>query len=982
MYLKQIKAQGFKSFADKITIDLDDGITGVVGPNGSGKSNVVDAVRWVLGEQSVKSLRGEGTMTDVIFAGSKSRKPQNVASVTLTFDNMDHYLPIDFNEVALKRRVYKDGSNEYFINGEKCRLKDIVTLLLDSGMAKESFNIISQGKIDEILLSKPTERRTIFEEAAGVLKYKKRKGEALQKLDRTHENMNRVSDIIRELDERIEPLKEQKEKALYYNKVYDELKEIDLSLLVFDIQTLHNTFEEDKKRMNVLKEELLSLDSNNNKGEAVLMDYKNKIAHLEEKIGKLQKDLLQSTTVTEKLKGQKQIILERKKYEVEDHKLHEALIELKERSLSLEADLHQVELSLHRLEEESLLKQKQVNLLEMEQQKVREKRNHEEKNLTKLVCLRDTVQRKIENLKESIDTFSTLPHAVKAVLGNVKLSGIHNTLGNVIEVAEEYSVAMNVALGYATTYVIVENETVAKEAISYLKKEKLGRVTFFPMNLIQGRKLNSHIIESLKDMDGYIGIASDLVKTQTIYQNICENQLGNVIVVDTIDHANSIAKKTDYKYRIVTIEGELLHAGGSITGGRQKIRNIMQDKYDLENALKEEKMTIHHISTVENTLNELDHEAKKIADKLYLANKSLIQSIEQRKNKTSRQMVLTEELEKIQNEMKGAHHLLERSLDEEEEKIMNAYYKKVKEKDIIQNNLRIYTEKKEALSDALEEYELSLRKENSLYHTKSKELARLEVEIGKADVKLDTLLSYLSDTYGMTYEKASLTYHLKMDALKARNRLAILKKECKDIGPVNIDAIEEYDKLAERYEFLLSQREDLIGAENTLLSIVEEMDTIMIKEFKASFEIISKNFEETFTELFHGGYAHLKLTDADNLLETGIEIEASPPGKSLKSISLLSGGEKTFTAISLLFAILKSRPVPFCILDEVEAALDEANVDSFGQYLRSLKEKTQFILITHKKKTMEYADVLYGITMRESGVSKLVSVRLEDVNER
>lgn len=981
MYLKQIKAHGFKSFADKITIDLGKGITGIVGPNGSGKSNVVDAVRWVLGEQSVKSLRGEGAMTDVIFGGSKSRKPLGVASVTLVFDNTDAYLPISFNEVAIKRRVYKDGSNEYFINNEKCRLKDVITLLLDSGMAKESFNIISQGKIDEILLSKPTDRRIIFEEAAGVLKYKKRKEEALHKLDRTHDNMSRVSDIIRELEERVEPLKEQKEKALYYNKVYDELKEVDLSLLVYDIQNIHEKYEQNKKKIDSIKEDILSLNANNSKGEATISSYKNKIGNLEEKISLLQKELLKSTALVAELDGKKGMLLERKKYEVEDHKLHDVLVELKEKNLRLHNQVENVKGLIVSLEteKEAIFTKKQ------EAEKIlstyKESRVEEERTLSKLIRLKENTVSKKEALKESMELRSSLPYAVKAVLENVKLTGIHNVIGSLIEVKEEYATAISTSLGFAATNIVTENERAAKEAIEYLKENKLGRATFFPLSIIESRKISDTVLKTLQNLSGFVGLASDLVETEPKYKNIIENQLGSVLVMDTMENALDASKRLNHRYKMVTLDGELFHIGGSLTGGKQKTRNMIQDKYDLENYIKEEKQIISHIETVENKINEWDAKMKEASDKVYLIHREEMRLIEQIELKNHSLRILEEELGKVESESAGASHLLKNTLDEEENRIMEAYYEEVHHKDILEKDLEKRKVEKEELQDALEEYELYLRKENSVVSGKNKELSFLEVEVGKADVKLDTLLSYLTENYGMTYENASLMYHLKMDAESARNRISILKKEIKEMGPINVEAIAEYDKISARYEFLIGQREDLVGAENTLLSIIEEMDTIMIKEFKESFENIASHFETTFKELFGGGYAHLTLTDPNNLLETGIEIEASPPGKSLKSISLLSGGEKTFTAISLLFAILKSRPVPFCILDEVEAALDEANVDSFGKYLLHLKEKTQFILITHKKKTMEFADVLYGITMKESGVSKLVSVRLEEIKE-
>ena len=979
MYLKEIRAHGFKSFADTVTIEFDKGLMGIVGPNGSGKSNVVDAVRWVLGEQSVKSLRGDGNMTDVIFSGSKSRKPQNVASVSLVFDNTDNYLPLAFNEVAIKRRVYKDGSNEYFINNEKCRLKDISDLLMDSGMAKESFNIISQGKIDEILLSKPSDRRTIFEEAAGVLKYKKRKGDALHKLERTHDNMNRVEDIIRELEERIEPLKKQKEKALYYQKTYEELKDIDLSLLTHDIALLHQTFEINKKRREVLNTEILSLHSHNSKGEAEVASYKNKIANLEETLSKKQKELLEMTSLTEQFNSRKQIILERKKYEVEDTKLHSALVSLKEEELKIKNQLNAHSLTINSLQEENKKNQVKVNALEKVWQEEKNKKQQEEQTLFKLLRSKENITTKIEALKESIETGSSLPYAVKSILENPKLIGIHNIIGNLIEVEEKYTTAIATSLGMASTNIVVDHEKAAKDAIAYLKENRLGRATFFPLDVIEERHLLPPILNSIKEAYGFIGIASDLVKYEPKYHAIITNQLGTVVVARDMDSALAISKICHHKVKIVTLDGELLHIGGSITGGKQKTRNMLSDKYDLENYLKEKETTLQHIQNTENNMNERDAALKTIEDKIYLANKEYIKTKESLENREATISLLEKELAKITNEIKGTGHILDKTLDQEEQEVLDGYYEAEQKKNTLENTCQNLTREKKNLEEELEEYEFTIKKENSLYSQKSKELNALEIEVNRADVKLDNLLSYLTETYNMTYENAALKYKLTIPDKEARERLQLLKREIKEIGSVNLDAIEEYEQIRERYEFLISQREDLLEAENTLLEIISEMDSIMAHDFEETFHLIAKNFTETFTELFHGGTAKLELTEPDNMLETGIEIIASPPGKSLKSISLLSGGEKTFTAISLLFAILKSRPVPFCILDEVEAALDEANVDSFGQYLTGLKEKTQFILITHKKKTMEYADILYGITMQESGISKLVSVKLEEL---
>lgn len=980
MYLKNIKAHGFKSFADHVDIELNNGITGVVGPNGSGKSNVVDAIRWVLGEQSVKSLRGDGNMADVIFSGSKSRNGMNVASVTLVFDNKDHYLPVHYDEVSIKRRVYRDGTNEYSLNGEKCRLKDITEILMDSGVAKESFNIISQGKIEEIISSKPTDRRIIFEEAAGVLKYKRRKEEALRKLDRTHDNMNRVNDIMKELEVQVTPLKEQKEQAEKYLETKNELEQIEIALIASDIEKVNEEYQNKKDRIENLNTELLNANFEKTSGDAKIEEYKVKVAHLETEIAELQASLLEYTKLVEQLNSRKTVLLERKKYEVEDGKLHQEMITLKEEELKLK---NQIELlnQENKSLKETLQKEKvKVENYGKDLEKQKKSKRELEENLTKQVRSEQSLSLKIEQLQDSIEHNGTLPYAVKSVLDHPKLRGIHNVIGNVIEVEEQYTKAIMTSLGYATSYIIVDDEQSAKEAINYLKQNKAGRATFFPLNIIKPKYVDYETIKQISELEVSIDIAANLVKYDKKYDGIIKNQLGNVIVADTIDNANKIARKINYRYRIVTLDGELLHVGGSLTGGEaSKNRNMLTEKQELETKLKEHEQAIKTIKELENQINEIDSLTKGIEDSEYLASKSFIETEEILKNKQILISEREEELNHLSEEITSMNHLMNQTLDEEEQEILNEFYKKEQQKKSIELELSNKTKEKLELSEELQEIEFEQRRENSALNLKNKELRDLEIEVNRMDVKLDHYLSTLSETYNMTFEKARADYALGMEEEIARTKVMNLKRDIKELGMVNLGAIEEYARVSERYEFLIHQSEDLMGAENTLLEIISEMDSVMEREFMDTFKVISAHFEETFKELFHGGTAALKLTDSSNILETGIEIVASPPGKKLTSISLLSGGEKTFTAISLLFAILKSRPVPFCVLDEVEAALDEVNVDSFGKYLLKLKEKTQFILITHKKKTMEYADVLYGITMQESGVSKLVSVKLEEL---
>ena len=979
MYLKKIIAQGFKSFADKITIDLTNEITGIVGPNGSGKSNVVDAIRWVLGEQSVKSLRGEGTMTDVIFQGSKSRTASNVASVTLIFDNSDHYINLNFSEISIKRRVYRDGTNEYYLNNTQCRLKDITNILLDSGMAKESFNIISQGQIEQIISSKPSERRIMIEEAASVLKYKHRKEEALKKLEKTNNNISRVNDIISELDNQIEPLKIEKEKALQHIELKEELENIEIALIAADITRLNYEYQDKKSKIETINKEMLTITTTNANNEAKLEEYKVKQTEIENKIKENQEKLLELTEQAEKLNSQKKIILERKKYEVDNTKLHENIVNLKEKELKQENEINIINIELETIEKQQKdIKQKQKEKQE-EIKKEQKTKTELENKLTTLVRKNINLKQKIKIEKENIENNNSLPSSVRNILNNPKLKGIHNIIGSLIEVEEQYSKAITTILGQNANNIVVDNETSAKEAIKYLKENNLGRATFFPLSVIKEKSINQTDLSILKE-EGCIDIASNLVKYDNKYKNIIQNQLGNILVVDNIDNANKISKKINYKYRIITLDGEVIHVGGSITGGNiTKITNIISLKYELENDIKEQTKQEKEISTLENKINEIDNVLKSKEDELYIINKEKINTTEIQNLKQKQKQTLEEELEETKKDLIGTNNIIEGKLTSEEEEILKTYYEAVKQKDTLSNQLIEQENKKNDIIEEREQFEYKVRKENSSYNTKNKELKELEIETNRLDVKLDTLLNNLNENYNMTYEHATSLYKLELDDELARNKVNTLKRKLKEIGEVNLNAPTQYDQISERYEFLISQREDLVSAENTLLDIIKEMDVVMIKEFEKSFKIINKNFEETFKELFKGGSASLKLTDPENILETGIEIVASPPGKKLKNISLLSGGEKTFTAISLLFAILKSRPVPFCVLDEVEAALDEVNVDSFGNYIKRLQEKTQFILITHKKKTMEYASTLYGITMQESGVSKLVSVRLEEI---
>lgn len=977
MYLKEIKISGFKSFADKTNITLDDNITCIVGPNGSGKSNIIDAVKWVLGEQSIKSLRGSNNMSDVIFAGSKSRSPLNLASVSLVFDNSDSYLKVPYTEISVTRKVFRSGENEYYLNNEKCRLKDIYDLFLDSGMGKYAFNIISQGEVSKIISDSPYERRTIFEEAAGVLKYKRRKEEALKKLEKTNENLTRVKDIIKELEEQIEPLKIQSEQASKYLKIKENLEQIEIALIANDLEKLNVLYHEQTKQIEDLTNEIIEKTTNITNDDIELEKKKQELEKITTNLTSLQQNLLILTKEEEKLNGEKNIIKERSKYDAEDVKVHENITNLKEQKLSLNNKLLSIKTDLTILDNKIKEVLKDNSNKNNEYVSLNNTKGDIKNKISALENSKLQKEYKIKYLNDYIEN-SSFPVSIKRLLSNPKLIGIHNTISKLINIDEKYLLALDVSLGGAKDYLVVDNPNVAKTCINYLKENNLGRVTFFPLDVIKPRYIEDNILNVVNDMDGFIDILANLVSYDSNYKNIIFNQLGNVLVVDNIDNANKISKKINNKYKIVTLDGEIINVGGSITGGTVKKKSIISEKYELENLLTKKDMEEKEILSLKQKQEEIDKNTKKFENILYEIGKNKILLTEEYNAKNENYKLLKNQLDRITLELNNLEDLEDNSINEEEEKILKKYYEVLKEKELVNKKIILLNEEKEKVSSLIEEYQAKYRLNNSNVRNLEEKKKTLEIESSKMSVKMDNLLNILSETYQMTFEKAKANYVLEEDIDVARKNVNSYKKELKEIGIVNLGAIEEYERVSKRYEFLTKQDNDLEEAITTLLKIINELDLVMEKEFIKTFKEIEIEFNNVFKELFKGGSAKLKLTDESNILETGVNIEVSPPGKKITSISLLSGGEKTLTAISLLFAVLNVKKIPFCLFDEVEAALDEANVDRVGTYFNKYIGKTQLIIITHKKKTMEYANTLYGITMQESGVSKLVSVKLVD----
>lgn len=976
MYLKSIRAQGFKSFADKLDLEINPGITGIVGPNGSGKSNIVDAVRWVLGEQSVKSLRGQNNMTDCIFSGSESREAQKRAMVALVFDNSDHYLHSDFKEVEIKRIVYSTGENEYFINNARVRLKDVTDLFIDSGAGTNAFNIISQGNVTDIVNSKSSDRRVIFESAAGVLKYKKRKEESLKKLEKTEENLMRIKLVIDELATTVEPLKEQSIVAKKYLNIKDELESIDIALIAKDITDLNLEYTKITEEIKNLKEKLLTLKDNTEDSKLETLKFRS--LELEENLNKKKEELLKVTENLSDLNGEKKLTIERQKYEANNDVLENNLIKLKEKELELNKNITLCEREVLDIE----------NSINSERSKGEDVKNNllvlKVKKSTASNTLMDTTkakflpENKIQILENNILSAESAPVSVRNILNNPRLHGIHNTIGKLIDIPEKYLVATDIALGGSSNFLVVDDENAALNAIDFLKDRKLGRATFFPLNVIKGKYVNNEVIDDIKNINGYIGVLSDLIDFDPKYRNIVENQLGQVVVVDNERTLNIIGKLINYKYKVVSLDGEILHVGGSITGGTSKKNTMLNEKNEL-NKLKSElqKMDIK-IKNLTDEVNDITNNMEELEERENVLNKYVILLNDELFNKKTNLSRLNEEHKSVLSELEGINDMKSNKLDDHLMKLMEKINNLSKNRELIEKDIKLITKEKNDLNDEINILDKKLRDSSSSYNIVNNELKSKEVASGKLEVKLDNLLGDLNNNYNLTYEAASSSYTLEMDADIARDHVSNLKRELNKLGNVNLGSIEEYERISKRYEFLTSQKFDLESASMELKGIIKEMDDIMVEKFAKSFESIKQEFSKIFKMMFKGGRGELALSDPDDLLNTGIDIVAIPPGKKINSPVALSGGEKALTAICLLFAMLEVKPSPFVILDEAEAALDEVNVDMFGKYLSEEKTRSQFIVITHKKRMMEYADSLYGITMQESGVSKIVSAKLEN----
>lgn len=1186
MYLKRLELQGFKSFADKTILEFKPGITSVIGPNGSGKSNISDAIRWVLGEQSMKSLRGAKS-EDIIFAGTQSRKSLGFAEVSIVIDNSDAKLPIEYSEVTVTRKLYRNGETGYFINKTPCRLKDILELFMDTGIGKDGYSIIGQGKIDEILSNKSEDRRHIFEEAAGIVKYRTRKQESEKKMEQTKLNLLRINDILTEIEGNIEPLKAQSEKAKQYLNLREELKNIEVGLFVYNINTYKEKLEqiikdeeimtsqrntENEKLTSIqslkdsLKQELDEITTQIEQMQNIGFESTNKIEKINSEIGISKERIQNNITNKERLESeikelririqelqeeekQRQekkanLFQNKEKFEEElkqkEKELAKLTKTLSDKELEIEAKKQKIETNTDKKYEvladintqeanyENLEKRKKTLKIELENviseldstrdnkqelskkfYEIQSKRNIVSNNLQQETTEKESCMNKIKDFEEEINKLNYqmnmkdarhkfLLETEKEKEGYIKSvkellldcdknsqlkKGMHGVLANLISVNKEYELAIEMCLGQALQNVVTETEEDAKKLVEHLRNNNLGRASFLPISSIRGKRIENVISNGMK---GVIGIASDLVKCDKKYTQIVLNLLGRTVVVEDMNIGISLAKMNNYSFRIVTLKGDVISSSGSITGGSvaTKTVNILGRSREIEELEKEikklskkiEEITLQKrkylesiteviekvaglekelqdieivyaaenqkMVSIEENIYKLEQRRDKLKEEELSINKQKEESIKQKEEKE-------QEVEKLNSEIKSLSEEVEqfatvnkdnqKYIDDlnfditnlkisvssfiESEASIEEFVERIRQ-EILNNNNNIEN-KNNTLNQAIKENaELQTKidnlnseieqikaevnnssenieklkqlrtEKNELLDKKEEEITNqfsilegLKEQIVKMDFKktkleqdIEQLINTLWDEYEITPNNAG-EYKKPNNIAQAQKEVSSIREKIKDLGSINIDSIEEYKKISERYDFMCEQRLDLENTVAKLRKVISEMTQTMEQQFKEKFEIINKNFNEVFIELFGGGKAELILTDEDNVLECGIDIRVQPTGKKLQNMMLLSGGEKAFTAIALLFAILKINPAPFCILDEIEAALDDVNVYRFAEYLKKFSQASQFLVITHRKGTMEVADTVYGVTMEENGISKLLSMKLSSIGD-
>lgn len=1182
VYLKSIDAYGFKSFAEATQIQFDKGVTAIVGPNGSGKSNITDAIKWVLGEQSARSLRGS-KMEDIIFSGAQHRNAQNFAEVQLKLDNSRGLLNLNATDVTVTRRLYRNGDSEFYVNNERRRLKDIHELFLDSGLGKEAFSIISQGRVDEVLNAKPIDRRQIIEESAGVLKYKKRKEASLEKLSHTEDNLTRVEDILYDLEGRVEPLKEEAAIAKEYLQLSDILKESDIRVTVHDVQSYQTQIEQHDAALNELKSQQADTHHKKSQIAHTMQKAKGERFEVDQQLEKVNQQLIETTEQVEKLTGQYQLIEERQKNQSQSNARIEeeqaailehqqqlnqdvaeteaTLHQLKEKRQQLNQDIQQLEGQLyqsdetmeedveqlkdayyqlmteqadinneirfltktieehkakqlridsrlteayaqlkdaqqhmHDIEQRQQQKQRQMSKIENDCKqieaslsKAKSEQSEAESQLYQAYRYNDKLKARIETMKMREEDLSSFYQGVKAVLKakDQQLQGIHGAVAQQINVPSKYTTAIETALGASMQHVIVSDEPAARQAIQFLKTKKLGRATFLPLNVIKAKTLDARVVQTAKQMTGFVTVANEAVQVDATYKAIVDNLLGRTLIVDDLKNANEIARAIQYQTRIVTLEGDVVNPGGSMTGGGTQQRQTLlgqkdelqqlqaqletylektkqleafcQNQKSQQDTLSEQyvtaqqdynthKQALHDLSLEHDRYREIEQRLKNEHEEFEFEKNDGYQSDKSEatlKDKQARQAEIAEQLEQMDKQIKAMteqrkvsqaqssqlqQQLHQHKSDlavvveryktqqqhlkrlEKEQQQIDAQQQKLKDQLAIINSDEVndrstlenlqakitqYQEAKERhlaeqqqlrqqrqdIEDLIESNEQALESIHQKLLEIENQYQNIKSAQSRLDVLIDQALKHLDEKYHMTFEHAKSSYPIEDANIEAlRQKVKLTQMSIDELGHVNLNAIEQYEEVSARYTFLSDQRNDLREAKATLEQIIQEMDAEVAERFSTTFHAIQDHFASVFKNLFGGGQAELILTEKD-YLTAGVDIKVQPPGKKLQHLSLLSGGERALSAIALLFAILKVRSAPFVILDEVEAALDEANVIRYATYLKTLSKDTQFIVITHRKGTMEMCDCLYGVTMQEMGVSRLVSVNLNTIDE-
>lgn len=966
MFLKRIELQGFKSFADKTVIQFDQDITGIVGPNGCGKSNVNDAIRWVLGEQSVKSLRSGTNMSDIIFSGSEYRKPVNMARVTLVFDNSTRVFDSDFDEIEITRQILR-ANNEasYFINKTPCRLKDINDLVMDTGLGKDSLSIITQGNISSFADAKPEDRRSLFEEAAGVAKYKKRKKVSLSKLEQTKENLDRLQDILDELERQIGPLEKQAKKAEKYISLRDKLSKIEISVLVEDIDQYN-------EKINQINKELFDIQAMHTSENAELLKQETRLESIRKEMYALDKQINElQGKYTKAMEENYQ--LERRKIEQDEKRKYMLKVaDKKARQKEIQA----------MLEEARFEYQDRHQRLMQTQQDLNNRRNIVNDLKTKISKARyesdqaNNILTQLQNRRQVLENMMKQPFAhqqgVRSVMqAKNSLSGVYGVVSELLIAHTDKALAVNAALGGSIYQIITKNEADARNAISFLKRNRSGRATFLPLSVCHPRKMNEQVITIASTSPGFLGFASECVDCKEIFDSVKERLLGNVIVVDTLQNANETAKRLRYAYKIVTLDGDIVHTGGSMTGGvtknqstpvtmRQELDTINSkiegQKIKANSCLNETDILTQKLQKENDTIVTLQIELAKL-ENIYATKKAKYDSILAEYQELGVDIEENAELaqDDLVVQMSKMHAVLD-SLSLEIQSLRQSRFDKGNDAEQLENQIRL------------------VRRE---MNSKQSQIHNYEMEIVKVKTQLENALNRLSTDYEMTYEYA-LTKKEDVEIESAKEEVIQLRQAISRLGNINLDAPNEYKEVKERFDFMTSQKEDLEKASQQILAAIDEMDQTMISQFTEMFNKINAELDGVFKAMFGGGRASLSMVDPDDVLNTGIDIDVQPPGKMVKNIQTFSGGEKALIAISVLFAILKARTMPLCIFDEVEAALDQANVERFARYLSHYRGQSQFIAVTHRPGTMEQCDTLYGVTMQKDGVSKVLKVQLKD----